>query len=750
MAINLNAIGQGVESGVRAGSQILQNRRLDEQQVWRRYEYEKQVAGDKLNAVMNTLQNVYNGDIGAMGASQAGANMMMDVIRDDPAFAAELNSNPGWSVAGVYQDGATGRYAFVVEDENGDRKPLTVDRRSGTAPFSISEDEFYGVFAAAAGRAGVKDTLTLTRMMKMADNLEDPDQREFAKNALTNGQTSAFPSRGSLSQVSAAARKNNRGSYPTEENQPTAAVRVPEKSTAVEDTISQAVQLGVVGAKDGDSLRKDWDAGKISSTEVADRLEGVLGRTPSDRIVAMNRLVSAQATPDDLAFEEGGVAPSYNIFPQLGGSTGGQSQPTDPTSKEAILGGVSSAGRAGANALSNLSGVAKTASVPGIIYSSAKAMADSAKAKVPDHFDRTIENGSKQLAAMRDGDWKGLAKAVGEEVSLVGSAVKALAEGYADHASEGLSSLTGVVGSFLDGVRGENSPEMAKAVVSATEAKAAPAVAEADVPEGAKQEVLSGRVKQSTINDPDKLENTQQAYGAKLSSMTPAERVLSDEAMYYEAMKPYKKRTAKQRGAVIQLYMSGAIFEDTMRTYLSTGEWSMQAREHAVKTLALRRLEVQERAADLRANRSYNQEALKMVKQQYTERVSQSANMVMEAALENANMGQYLERSGEDLRQYSENLLKTYLADPRVMQRFGVNDVYGYAQIPEAVDAIARNIAAGIRNKTISYREQKTTPSSLWNLYGLIAPDDVSGESPFDLIQRSNEISRWFSKGEQQ
>ncbi len=241
------AFATGLNAGANLGTQILNNDINAERQSWARYAQEKEVEGDKLNALMNVATSQYGGDITRMAESPAGLNMMFDLMKDDPQIKSQLESNSGWTPAGMFKDKETGKYGFVVTNEAGERKPLTVDRASGSASFTMSQDDLLRTFAASAGRTGQKDTLSMNRALNIINNMEGVDKEE-AKALLTGGTGGVdIPTAPSIVNVSKAARdaRASRDENQTGYNTSNSPVLDP-KSGAKAATIVTAPKLGDV------------------------------------------------------------------------------------------------------------------------------------------------------------------------------------------------------------------------------------------------------------------------------------------------------------------------------------------------------------------------------------------------------------------------------------------------------------------------------------------------------------------------
>lgn len=98
---------------------------------------------------LRTIVQRYGGDPHAMLQDKEGLQFAAQIASQSEEITRQIGTNNGWSLAGFYpvKDVKTGgvRYGVALQNEEGERRPLTDDRTSASAPTTFSGQEVVGL-----------------------------------------------------------------------------------------------------------------------------------------------------------------------------------------------------------------------------------------------------------------------------------------------------------------------------------------------------------------------------------------------------------------------------------------------------------------------------------------------------------------------------------------------------------------------------------------------------------------------------
>lgn len=202
IGLGLNAFGQGFSSGANAGANIAQSARAQDAVD---YYKQRQNEKDKVTAMTSTLGDIYNGDVNEMLNDPAGQQIALDFMMSNPDIADKINSNKGWKASALLQ-GQDGKYKVMLQNGDGEFRPLTVDRKSGTQPAAYSKKDLYALMAGTAAKHGVANNSQNLQFLKETMPEEDFNLMQ----TYANGEQPDVPKAPSIAAVSTAARSANK------------------------------------------------------------------------------------------------------------------------------------------------------------------------------------------------------------------------------------------------------------------------------------------------------------------------------------------------------------------------------------------------------------------------------------------------------------------------------------------------------------------------------------------------------------
>lgn len=200
MSTQLNAFGQGLIGGVQTGAAISEHNMRKEQ--WNMYK-SRSAETDATNAMVTTLADGYGGDIDAMLNDPIGQQIAFDFIQKNDVVKGALESNKGWKPKAMMKDDS-GTFVVMMTNDDGEVRPLTVDRKTGTEPLRLGQEDVYKLMGASASKLGITNN---PQMMRYVTDLVGGEEQ--AKTFLGADVSTTIPKASSLSAVAPTARKSN-------------------------------------------------------------------------------------------------------------------------------------------------------------------------------------------------------------------------------------------------------------------------------------------------------------------------------------------------------------------------------------------------------------------------------------------------------------------------------------------------------------------------------------------------------------
>lgn len=630
MAVVLNALGSGLVSGVQAGARIADNYR--ESEKWDMYKSRLNET-DATTAFATTLQDQFNGDMNSMLDSPAGQQIAFNYIQQNKDVKDALASNRGWEPSGMVK-GEDGNYFVMLKGENGEHRPLTVDRRTGTEPLRLSKDDLYTMMGASAAKLGVFNN---PQMMKFIEETMPSADFEVVKRQAgmdTSAADTKIPRAPSLESTSKVARSNSSNAAKPEAIKvdiPTPVADAtegedPQVKTRYNKSLSDLVESGMsvsdLPAGVRQDIKKESAANEVNLAELSpeeqrrmlgDEAPQAIGEdvsrettqqdvgipTRSDvnnrreqynqRVAELQaerdnsgnnwtdeeiyQAATAGVTPDDLRLEARSNAEPQQTFDQ--NSVPNFMLPTTGLPKSAAANMDTSPQRITPKGNTSFLDTAMDwLGASGQAYNAA--------------MDTSIPNDNRSFGERLGAGVRRAADLTGDYLSAPTEVVRGLAGNVADFGSEVVRGFTG---------------EPAQAEQQAN----------AEPIDAVKKSVEQRAVRASDAVDPQKRDNIETELGNVIRKETPQQRISQDQWAISQVSRQTKSPTARQKYAAMRLYMSGAMPQQAYQNYMQYGRWEgndlaeavsvVNARANQLKAAAAANKSTQEKDTEGRASR---------------------------------------------------------------------------------------------------------------------------------------------------
>lgn len=628
IGLGLNAFGQGFSSGANAGARIAASSRA--QDVADDY-FKRQKEKDAVTAFSTTLGDVYGGDVNNMLNDPMGQQLALDFVMTNPDVSKKMNSNKGWKASALLQ-GDDGRYKVMMRNDDGEYRPLTVDRKTGTEPVAYSKQDMYAFMAASAAKHGVQNNPQNLQFLNTM--MGDDNYKEFTT-LLNSGQTPNVPETPSLGAVSSNARAAKKSGTLVPEKVVSGAPVAAAQSVVEEEAPSAAEEGLAENAKKAAS-------GKLPTAE--DSPEAFDARTKADIKNLSEQGVNFKDLPDrtkqylrDEAVQKGvqlrdldyglnvddedeiaGAAPQEETRPALANDDPkmrfllGSNYEPEPAQDQA----------AGATPVADyLRGNAGQGTVPvlgqtGYPASAAAVQQQAGSQGNTDFLGRALDFAkNNNIIGTYMGGVDRDAPAATQVGQVIRNAPSNLAEaanpiiGLARNAYEEYGEGIREVGSqFAAGLMGTEPQQNAEEQTAKRE--------ESPSDNAVGRTLKNEAVREADATHPTRSLNIRQGINETLRTETPQERVAKDESMVNLLQKTTKKPTARQRYAAMRLAQSGVLTQGQMANYFENGRLAGSDLQDMLAVMKQRNDAVKANAAATKARTSAVSTVQKLSKDQ--------------------------------------------------------------------------------------------------------------------------------------
>lgn len=608
MAVALNALGSGILSGVSAGTSIARNNRDAEK--WDMYK-SRQSEADATTAFATTLQDQFNGDMDSMLDNPTGQQIAFDYIQQNDSVKNALSSNRGWNPAGLVK-GSDGNYFVMLRDEQGEHRPLTVDRASGTEPLRLSKQDLFTMMGASAAKLGV---LNNPQMMKFLEETTSKDGFKMMSNYMgadTSVADNKIPSAPSIENVSKVARVNKSSESKAEKlydpTEPTTEDgfegKDPDVDTRYNKSLSGLVEGGISLGDLPSGVRSDIEEQTRNAEVNLDELsqeerQKMLG---DEAPQALGEPVSRMTTDADTATPSrtdiAGRKEQYNARVAALQEERNRSG-NDWTDEEILQAATADVTpddlRLEARANAGTQPTFSAESVPQFLLPSgtpqnmAANIESSPNIIAPKGNTQFLDTAMNYLNTERERVAQQYGGSAGENIGTFGRNVASLGSNIYDTLVARPAQAVGdFVGDVQRGFSGEQSTQ---------ESAPQPAQPATEQPSAVVRSVDTKAVRSADAADPAKRDNIEAEIGNRIRSETPQQRISEDEWALKQVSRQTKQPTARQKYAAMRLYMSGAVPAAAYQNYLENGRWQGSDLEDAVKITNARSNQIKAQAA---------------------------------------------------------------------------------------------------------------------------------------------------------
>lgn len=589
MAVALNALGAGLISGVQAGTSIARNQR--EAEKWDMYKA-RQSEADATTAFATTLQDQYGGNMDSMLDSPAGQQIAFDYIKQNDNVKQALSSNRGWNPAGLVK-GKDGNYFVMLKDQDGEHRPLTVDRASGTEPLRLSKQDLYTMMGASAAKLGV---LNNPQMMKFLQETTDPQVFSQMKTFMGGNTADAdnkIPSAPSIENVSKVSRTNASTQRKPEQVYSKTDQMIPDGSEGKDPAVDIRYNKNLSDAVEGGVSVKDLPKGVQDDIKKQSRNAEIdlASLSPADR----QKLIGDEANNST-------PKPSDPI--PLGAPV---SRPT--TAADATVATRADVDRRRAEYNSRVTALEEERSRSGNNWTDDEIQEAATADVTPDDL-RLARRTNQQTTAQGNTSFldtamgwlntiggvynramdtpapQGQERTFAQGVGAGARRVYDLASGYlgstgeaVGQIGEGLSNIGGQLAEGFTGNDQQTAPQEAPQNAPQTPQQPTDSVT---------RTVAQKAVRESDAVDPVKRENVETGIGNSIRQETPQQRVAADAEAVAQLQRNTRKPTARQRYAAMRLYMSSALPAQAYTNYLQNGRFEGSDLDDAIKVINAR------------------------------------------------------------------------------------------------------------------------------------------------------------------